>query len=155
MKKILFLLFIPVVMVSCNSGSEELSTDLVNNPATASDGASTEAMPKITFEEESFDFGDISQGEKVEHDFRFTNNGNSDLIISSAVGSCGCTVPSYPKEPLKPGDEGVIKVVFDSNGKQGAQHKRVTIVSNTVPNKTMVAIMANVLVPEEKKTEGK
>lgn len=155
MKKILFLLFIPVVMVSCNSGSEELSTDLVNNPATASEGVSSETMPKITFEEESFDFGDISQGEKVEHDFRFTNDGNSDLIISSAVGSCGCTVPSYPKEPLKPGDEGVIKVVFDSNGKQGAQHKRVTIVSNTVPNKTMVAIMANVLVPEEKKTEGK
>lgn len=147
MKYLLFIT-ISILLISCGSADQELSTDLINNPNSVSDGLENSDMPKIEFEEESFDFGDISQGEKVQHVFKFKNTGKSDLIISSAVGSCGCTVPSYPKEPVKPGEEGEVNVVFDSNGKQGAQHKRVTIVANTNPNKTMVAIMANVLVPE-------
>lgn len=141
--------YIPLVLImACSSGPEPIGTDLINNPNTAAETEVNTEMPVITFEEESFDFGDISQGEKVQHVFKFKNTGESDLIISSAVGSCGCTVPSYPKEPVKPGDEGEINVIFDSNGKQGAQHKRVTIVANTNPNKTMIAIMANILVPE-------
>ena len=153
MKNIIKLLCFLPFLASCGSGNGELSTDLINNPNSATENADNLDMPQMVFVEESFDFGDISEGEKVEHNFKFKNSGKSDLIISSAVGSCGCTVPSYPKEPVKPGDEGIIKVVFDSNGKQGAQHKRVTVVANTNPNKTMVAIMANVLVPEEKTEE--
>ena len=114
-----------------NSGSNALSESLVK------------------FDEESYDFGEISQGEKVEHRFTFTNKGDADLIISSATGSCGCTVPSYPKEPVKPGETSEILVVFDSNGKKGAQHKRVTVVANTNPNKTVIAVMTNVLAPKE------
>ena len=150
MKLSFFTIIASLVLISCGSGEEPLTTDLINNSTTASEEGSQEGMPKMVFTEESFVFGNISQGEKVEHSFKFVNKGKSDLIISSAVGSCGCTVPSYPKEPVKPGDEGVIKVVFNSEGKSGAQHKRVTIVANTNPNKTMVAIMANVLVPVEK-----
>ena len=153
MKIILSTAALSLILFSCGSGDGELSTDLVNNTNSVSEEVPSETMPKMIFTEETFDFGDISQGEKVEHNFKFINDGSSDLIISSAVGSCGCTVPSYPKEPIAAGGEGVIRVVFDSNGKQGAQHKRVTIVANTNPNKTMVAIMANVLVPEEKKSE--
>lgn len=150
MKPSFYTIIAAFALMSCGSGEEPVTTDLINNSTTASEEGSTEGMPKMVFTEESFDFGNISQGEKVEHAFKFVNKGKSDLIISSAVGSCGCTVPSYPKEPVKPGDEGVIKVVFNSEGKSGAQHKRVTIVANTNPNKTMVAIMANVLVPVEK-----
>ena len=103
---------------------QELTTDMVNNPNSASEETAPVAMASMSFEEDSYDFGEISQGEKVEHNFTFTNNGEADLIISSAVGSCGCTVPSYPKEPISPGETGEIKVIFDSNGKKGAQHKR-------------------------------
>lgn len=143
-----FFYLLVVLITACSSGTEPIGTDLINNPNTSAESSVNTEMPAITFEEESFDFGDISQGEKVQHVFKFKNTGESDLIISSAVGSCGCTVPSYPKEPVKPGDEGEINVVFDSNGKQGAQHKRITVVANTNPNVTMVAIMANILVPE-------
>ena len=149
MKNIVVILLLSVLFACGGETETEISTDLVNNPNTVSEGGSSSAMPIISFVEESFDFGDISQGEKVEHSFEFKNTGDADLIISSAVGSCGCTVPSYPKEPIKPGQSEVIKIVFDSNGKNGAQHKRVTIVANTNPNKTMVAIMGNVLVPDE------
>ena len=149
MKHLKYILIISLFAAACGSQDTEVSTDLINNPNTASEDGTNSAMPKIVFEEDAFDFGDISQGEKVEHSFKFKNKGESDLIISSAVGSCGCTVPSYPKEPIAPGKGGEIKVIFDSNGKKGAQHKRVTVVANTNPNKTMVAIMANVLVPEK------
>jgi len=140
-------------LISCESGEKEVTTDLINNPNSATGESGSVLMPKMIFEEDSYDFGDISQGEKVEHAFTFENKGDADLIISSAVGSCGCTVPSYPKEPISPGQKAEILVVFNSNGKKGAQHKRITIVANTNPNKTMVAIMANVIVPENKTEE--
>lgn len=137
-------------MLACSdSEPSAVDTDLINNPNSADESGEEVGMPTMSFEEESFDFGEISQGEKVEHSFKFTNTGNADLIISSATGSCGCTVPSYPKEPIKPGQTSEIMVVFDSNGKKGAQHKRITMVANTNPNKTVVAIMSNVLAPEE------
>ena len=149
MKQIIFSFIFALALISCGSGESEISTDLINNPNSATGEAGSDAMPKMVFIEDSYDFGDISQGEKVEHAFIFKNKGNADLIISSADGSCGCTVPTYPKKPIKPGQEAEILVVFNSNGKKGAQHKRVTIVANTNPNKTMIAIMANVLVPEK------
>ena len=149
MKKTLGILS-AIFLMACagNTENQDLDTDLIKNPNTAVEGQEV-AMPAMTFEEESFDFGDISQGEKVKHSFVFENTGKADLIISSATGSCGCTVPSYPKEPIKPGQKSEIQVVFDSNGKRGAQHKRVTIMANTNPNQTLIAIMANVLTPED------
>ncbi|MEQ8324308.1 MAG: DUF1573 domain-containing protein [Vicingaceae bacterium] len=146
--KFYYTLILTSVILACGGNENpEITTDLVNNPNSATE--TDVAMPAMAFDEESFDFGDISQGEKVEHSFIFENTGEADLIISSATGSCGCTVPSYPKEPIKPGQKSEILVVFDSNGKQGAQHKRVTIMANTNPNQTVIAIMANVLTPEE------
>lgn len=126
----------------------EITTDIINNPNSASEEVDPENVPAITFENEVHDFGQITQGEKVERSFKFTNTGKSDLIISSASGSCGCTVPSWPKEPIPPGGTGQIDVVFDSNGKQGKQHKTVTLVANTLPNKTVIALKGEVLVPE-------
>ncbi len=148
MKKSLSILLFAAVMISCGSGDSEVTTDLINNPNSANSEAGSDAMPKLKFEEDAFDFGDISQGEKVKHAFKFKNTGNANLIISSAIGSCGCTVPSYPKEPIAPGESGEVMVEFNSAGKQGAQHKRVNIVANTNPNKTIIAIMANVMVPK-------
>jgi hypothetical protein len=83
----------------------------------------------------------------VNYNFTFTNNGTSDLVIASAKGSCGCTVPDWPKRPIKPGETSEIKVEFNSTGKKGKQHKKVTIVANTQPSKNVIAIQGNVIAP--------
>lgn len=134
-----------------NNASEKMDTDVVNNPATAeSEGQTMDEnapVPEFSFEKEAHDFGTIVQGEKVSFSFKFKNTGNADLIITSAKGSCGCTVPEFPGAPIPPGGEGVIDVVFDSTGKSGQQNKKVTIVSNTVPNKKVLAVNGMVEVP--------
>ena len=87
-------------------------------------------------------------GEKVKHDYKFTNTGSEPLIISNAKGSCGCTVPSWPREPIAPGESAVIAVQFDSKnkGKVGGspQSKRVTITANTDPVNTYLTIKGTV-----------
>src|SRR5882724_6251948 len=79
------------------------------------------------FEEEEFNFKSINQGEVVNHNFTFTNTGKEPIVISNAVGSCGCTVPTWPKEPIAPGAKADIKVTFNSAGKMGMQDKTVTL----------------------------
>ena len=103
--------------------------------------------PVIKFEESVYDFGTISQGEKVKHTYFFKNTGKSPLIIHSAQGSCGCTIPEYPKKPILPGEEGVIDVVFASEGKSGIVEKSVTIVTNCEPSTKIIYIKANIIVP--------
>lgn len=157
MKKIVLVLSGALLLgvVACNQPaveeeiSNEITTDIINNPISATEETvNTEDLPSFEFEEEVFDFGDISQGEKVTHMFKFTNNGKSDLIISNATGSCGCTVPIWPRNPIAAGETAEIEVVFDSNGKQGRQHKTVTLVANTIPNTKVIAIKGEILTPE-------
>jgi len=102
----------------------------------------------ISFDETEFDYGIVDQGEKVQHTYKFTNTGKEPLIISNAKGSCGCTVPSWPKEPIPVGGTGEIDVVFDSKGKKGKQSKRVTITANTDPVQTFLTIKGEVTPPE-------
>jgi hypothetical protein len=106
--------------------------------------------PVIKFEESVYDFGTISQGEKVKHTYFFKNTGKSPLIIHSAQGSCGCTIPEWPKEPVQPGEEGKIEVSFNSEYKSGHQEKMVTILANTKPTKTFLKITGEVVVPDKK-----
>lgn len=102
----------------------------------------------IEFVETEHDFGNMKEGDKVEHIFVFTNTGENALKIDRARGSCGCTVPEWPKEEIAPGEKGEIKVVFNSRGKRGKQVKSVSIFGNTNPTKTVIYIKAQV---EEKK----
>ncbi len=154
MRKIAFVLGFAALLSACGgnptSDSENIDSAVVNNPATAenSEGVSDEvAIPVFTFEKEAHDFGTIIQGEKVAYSFKFKNTGDGDLIITSAKGSCGCTIPEYPTDPIAPGATGVIDVVFNSDGKKGQQNKKVTIVANTVPNTKVLAINGMVEVP--------
>lgn len=102
--------------------------------------------PVIEFNKTNHDFGQINDGEIVETTFQFTNSGKSDLIISNASGSCGCTVPDYPRDvPIKPGESNTIKVKFDSSNKPGMQRKTVTLVTNTSKGKELINIKAFVL----------
>jgi len=142
-------LFLILTLVSCaGEKSSDIDSSVVNNPNTASGSSESVELPIMSFDEELFDFGVVSQGEKVEHDYSFTNTGESDLVIASAKGSCGCTVPDWPKRPIGPGEKGVIKVKFDSYGKSGKQHKKVTIVANTQPSTNVIAITGEVVSPE-------
>ncbi len=90
--------------------------------------------PRIVFEETEYDFGRVSEGEKVGWYFTFRNEGGSDLIITNARASCGCTVPEYSREPVPPGGEGKVKVIYDSSGRGGKEIKTVTIESNAINN---------------------
>jgi hypothetical protein len=87
--------------------------------------------PVIAWEKATHDFGDMAQGDKVEHNFKFTNTGNEPLVITNVEVTCGCTLPkSWPRDPIMPGGKGEIVVAFNSTGKLGKQNKVVTVVSN-------------------------
>ena len=103
--------------------------------------------PEIIFETEVINYGNIEKGADGVREFKFTNTGKSPLIISNARGSCGCTVPTWPKEPIKPGENGVIKVKYDTN-RPGPINKSVTITSNAKTPTKVLRIKGNVEVPQ-------
>lgn len=87
--------------------------------------------PKISFDKEIYDFGTVEEGEVIETSFVVTNTGKSDLVILDAKATCGCTVPTWTKEPVKPGEKTELKVRFDTNGRPNKQIKTVTLTTNT------------------------
>lgn len=95
--------------------------------------------PQITFETENHDFGTFKQDGNGVYEFKFKNTGKSPLIINNAQGSCGCTVPTWPKEPILPGKTGVIKVSYDTK-RIGAFNKNVTLTSNAKNPTTVLTI---------------
>ncbi len=101
-------------------------------------------VAKAQFEEEIYNFGTIDEGDKVTHNFKFKNTGKVPLVITNARGSCGCTVPVWPKEPIAVGETGEIEVAFNSKGKKGKQKKSVTLTANTWPTNTVVYIEGDV-----------
>ena len=117
------------------------------NPSIVATPIENKNGPDIKFEFESYDFGTIKQGESVTYDFSFTNTGKEPLIISEAHGSCGCTVPEWPKEPVAKGAKGKIHVVFNSTGKMGMQDKTVTITSNSKSGQKVLHLKGNVEAP--------
>lgn len=127
------------LLAACNSNSDQdknpkaLPSSLVDNPYTANgvDTAVMNAKPTMDFTDTLHDFGKLREGETVEYDFDFKNNGKSPLIISEAKGSCGCTVADYNQEPVAPGKTGTMKVKFNSTGKSGLEEKTVTIITNS------------------------
>jgi hypothetical protein len=126
--------------------NQAVNPSLVDNPMTAAETPPTskEKVPVITFAEEEFNFGLIDQGSVVKHQFKFKNTGNADLIITSASGSCGCTVPDWPKNPIPPGGEANIAVEYNSAGKTGMQRVNVTLIANTIPNTRVLTVIGEV-----------
>jgi len=111
-------------------------------------GQAKPAGPVITWEKATHDFGDITQGDKVEHVFKFTNTGTEPVVITNVQVTCGCTLPkSWPRDPILPGGKGEIAVAFNSTGKSGKQNKVVTVVSNAAnADGGQIVFTANVLV---------
>jgi hypothetical protein len=116
------------------------------NTEAGSIGADSQARKKtvMIFSQTSHDFGTITEGEVKEYSFGFKNTGNEPLHIEHAKGSCGCTVPQWPKDPIAPGATGQIVVKFNSANKVGKNSKKVTIVANTEPISTVLTITAEV-----------
>jgi hypothetical protein len=108
------------------------------------DVANDSNRPQFRFDVEEYNFGTIKAGESVSYEFVFTNTGNEPLIISEAHGSCGCTVPDFPKEPVNKNQKAKIKVTFNSSGKMGVQDKTVTINSNAVQSPMVLRIKGTV-----------
>ena len=178
MKKfnLLFLLVLTtfVSLTSCKDKAAEDASATTQDAAAPADGNAVTATPisdptaanptesqtpavpagpvtTIKFDNPNYDWGKVNDGEKVTHIFKFTNTGKEPLIISDAKGSCGCTVPEWPKEPIAPGAKGEIKVVFDSKGKGSKEGKldtkKVTITANTDPAQTYLNIQGIVVNP--------
>ncbi|MDA7694230.1 DUF1573 domain-containing protein [Flavobacteriaceae bacterium] len=148
MKKLnrIFLVASLALLVSCQDGAAKKITNAnpVNTTQASQPAVKTDS-PVMSFDKTTHDFGTIKEGEKVTTKFSFTNTGKSDLIIVDARGSCGCTVPEYPKNtPIKPGDTQTITVSFDSSNKPGVQQKSVTLSANTASGREMLRIKANV-----------
>lgn len=153
---LLFMMFSGGFGSSSSSASANTDRDAAraslanNNVANSSTAKAAEpAAPvgpttKLEFSETEFDFGNLTAGESVTHLFKFKNTGKEPLVISNAKGSCGCTVPKWPKEPIAPGGSGEIEVKFDSKNKSGKQSKNVTITANTDPVNTILKISADV-----------
>ncbi len=138
--------------------SEKDTGELTTKKETASNPSKPEAIslpvekrPKLQFEETTFSFGSIKEGEIINHIFPFKNSGSAPLSIKNTTASCGCTYPSFPFLPIKPGESGEIKVRFDSNGKIGRQKETITIYSNAGSGKQKLYLEGYVEVEVKKK----
>ena len=144
MKKVTLFATCIFALTACNSAADRIESTPENTTNEASEGM-MEALPSIAFEADFHDFGEISEGTVAEHVFTFTNEGDGPLIISNAQGSCGCTVPIWPRNPIAPGQTGEIKVSFNSKGRAGKQDKRVTLTTNAVPQTKVLNITSMVI----------
>ena len=150
MKKLVFVIGgTLLVLASCSTSSMNSAEVIPSQPAPVvlpkvahepGSGEESIARPKtkMKFKKMVHDFGRMKEGEKREYDFAFTNTGKEDLYIEDCKGSCGCTVPEWPKEAIKPGQSASINVKFDSTKKEKDQEKSVTITANTEPELTTV-----------------
>ncbi len=138
------ILFLAVVAAMAFTSCKEDASNKVkaeNVEEAAARDAQNVVYPEISFEETEYDFGTIDQGTNVEHTFTFTNTGKAPLVITNATSSCGCTVPTWTKEPIAPGESGEMLVKFNGSG-QNQVTKTVNITANTESGKEQLKIKA-------------
>lgn len=139
-----------ILSTSCKNENASEKNGAENTEKVTAENVTNGKLPVVKFDKTEHDFGKITEGDKVETVFKITNDGEADLIIVNAQGSCGCTVPEYPKEPVKPGASADMKVTFNSKGKPGQQQKSVTLTTNTKEGSEMVKIKAFVELSQAK-----
>ena len=142
MKK-LFLAFASIIIFAGLNFSCNLIDSKNETTMTQEDSLSAIAnAPVMEFEEEVYDFGTLTEGDTVSHEFKFKNIGKSALQITDVQVQCGCTIASKPEYPVGIGQSAKIVVRFNSTGKAGTNKKFVTIFSNANPNQTVLAFTA-------------
>ena len=132
-----------------NTGVQPANPNAAVDPAAQTQDPSAVPVPSgpttvMEFEETTFDFGTVQDGEKVAHTYKFKNTGSEPLVFADAKGSCGCTVPKWPREPIAPGASSHVTVEFDSKGKGGKRNQKVTITANTNPPQTFLYLTGEV-----------
>jgi hypothetical protein len=156
MKKTILLVSMFIAFtVALKAQNDKATPPPASTPATIAPAATTPATPAqdnpnaadFKFEKDEYNFGTIKQGENIEYDFAFVNSGKEPLVITDAHGSCGCTVPTWPKEPIKKGEKGMIHVKFNSAGKMGMQDKTITLNSNAKSNPKVLHLKGTVEAP--------
>ena len=129
MKKAFSFLMVVAFFVCCNVRRSDKVSDgtLTMAELAAKDTSSVQVIDSV------YNFGSVTEGEKVTYNFRFKNSGTKPLVITNTSASCGCTVPEKPDKPVLPGETAFIKVVFNSKGKVGHNEKTITVISNANP----------------------
>ena len=141
MKKYILLSLAAFVLFSCVSKrKDKLADDELKRYELLMKDSTTVQVIDTTY-----NFGTVTDGQKVEYSYRFRNSGNKPLVVANATASCGCTVPQKPEKPIMPGDTGYIKIVFDSKGRVGSAHKSITVISNAKPEFPMLQLTGEVL----------
>lgn len=138
-KKYAFLLILSFIIIGSIMGCQNQKS------------GNSKGNAKIVFENDFYNFGSLNQGEKVSHVYHFKNKGTGDLVIQDAVSGCGCTIPQYTSEPVKPGEKGEVKITFNSEHRRGAQLKSITLYTNASNyNKKTLYIKGKVIVNNSK-----
>lgn len=142
-------------IVLCFTGTHQIYAQEYSPVSTSTEVAVPQGLiSKIEFDHTSFDFGTIDEGEIVTHVFTFTNVGEEPLIVVNARGSCGCTVPQWPKEPILPGETASFTVKFNSKNKRGKRNQKVTITTNTEPPQSFL-YMTGTIIPKPETSQSK
>ena len=159
MKQCFFIFSILLGFAACKQGETEKkdnglqevrldekvsNADIVRLPVSSDKPTDTVNVPKIQLEETAFDFGEITEGAVIKHNFKFKNTGNTPLIITDVQTTCGCTVPDWNRNPIQPNATDEIKVQFNSEGKEGRMDKPITIIGNTFPVRTEFKLTGSV-----------
>ena len=141
-----------IVFTACKNGNNaatKINKENLDN-AKSRDVEIKKGTASISFDKTEYDFGVVNEGEIVATTFVVTNSGNTDLVITNATATCGCTVPVWPKAPIKPGESGDVSVKFNTTGKPNRQQKSVTLTTNTETGREILTIKGSVT-PKAKK----
>ena len=149
MKKAIYTLGLMTCLSLTGFAQAGHSADDGHNHGAPAQPAAATSLAELTMDKTTHDYGNIKQGENGDCEFKFTNTGKEPLVITNCQGSCGCTVPQCPKEPILPGKSSVIKVKYDTN-RIGGIYKTVTVTSNSKSGPVVLTIKGNV---EAKPTE--
>lgn len=145
-RKIVPLLLVSILLASCQKENAAKKINKVNLvTAKSRDAKIKKGAPQISFSKTEYKFGTVKEGEIVETSFVLTNTGKSDLIITDAKASCGCTVPQWPRNAVKPGENAVVTVKFNTSGKPNRQVKTVTLYTNTVKGREILKLSGQVI----------
>jgi hypothetical protein len=134
-----------VFMVSCANGNAATKVNKENlDSAKSRDTEIKKGVATISLDKREYDFGTVNEGDIVETVFKVTNSGETDLVITNATGSCGCTVPVWPRGAIKSGETGDVAVKFNTSGKPNRQMKTVTLTTNTESGREVLTLRGSV-----------
>ena len=143
-KQILYVMVAAACFTAASCSSDSVSEENASTTSVSADSIATKPLTQVAFTDSLHDFGTINEGEKVSYTFKYKNTGENPLVLEDVRASCGCTLPEWTKDPIMPGEEGLIKVQFNSDGRPGEFKKTITVIANTASEVTLLTIKGKV-----------